>query len=111
MLIEITIRNYLLEKIPNVPIEVTEPTDEDKYIVFRIVDRGKQDLINGATVEFYSYGPSKLEAAMLDEELRTAMEEIVELDSIFSSKLGGGNDDYNDVLDKYRYRSYFNLTY
>lgn len=111
MLIEKTIRDYLLEKIKNVPIEVVEPTGETKYITFKIIDRNKADLINSVTVEFYSYGKSKFEAASLDEELRTAMENIVELDSIFSSKLGGGNDDYNVDLKRFCYRSYFNLFY
>lgn len=111
MLIEKTIRDYLLNKIQNVPIEVQEPTDKTKYIVFRVVDRAEVDLINAVTVEFYSYGKSKLEAAALDEELRAAMKDIVELDSIFSSKLSGGNDDYDTDLNKYRYRSYFNLSY
>ena len=76
MLIEKTIRDYLLEKIANVPIEVEEPTNKDKYVVFRVVERGKDDLINEVTVEFFSYGKSKLEAAMLDEEVRTAMENM-----------------------------------
>lgn len=111
MLIEKTIRDYLHDKIQNIPIEVEEPTDESKYIVFRVIDRGKEDLINAVTVEFFCYGKSKLEAAMLDEELRTAMENIVELDSIFSSKLGGGSDNYDEDLKIYRYRSYFNLSY
>lgn len=111
MLIEKTIRDYLLNKIQNVPIEVQEPTNETKYIVFRIVDRGKLNLINEVTVEFYCYGKSKFEAASLDEELRSAMEDIVVLNSIFSSKLGGGNDEYDTDLDRYRYRSYFNLTF
>ena len=39
MLIEKTIRDYLLEKIENVPIEVEEPTNESKYVVFRVVER------------------------------------------------------------------------
>lgn len=111
MLIEMTIRDYLLGKIQNIPIEVEEPTNESKYIIFRVIERGKLDLIKSVTVEFYCYGESKFEAATLDEELRTAMENIVELGSIFSSKLGGGNDSYDTDLKKYRYRSYFNLTY
>ena len=111
MQIKKTIRNYLLEKIKNVPIEVEQPTNESKYIVFDVIDRNKTDHINAVTVEFYSYGKSKLEAASLDEELRTAMENIVELDSIFSSKLGGGDDDFDEDLKKYRYRAYFNIFY
>lgn len=111
MLIEKTIRDYLLETIKNVPIEVEEPEGETKYIVFRVIDRNKTDLIDSVTVEFYSYGKSKFEAASLDNELRTAMENIVVLGSIYSSKLGGGNDDYDEDLKRYRYRSYFNLFY
>lgn len=111
MLIEKTIRDYLLGKIQNIPIEVEEPTNENTYIVFRVIERGKLDLINSVTVEFFCYGKSKFEAASLDEELRTAMENIVELGSIFSSKIGGGNDSFDTELKKYRYRSYFNLTY
>lgn len=111
MLIETTIRNYLIEKIPNVPIEVEVPDNESEFVVFRIIDRGKKDLIEAVTVEFFSYGESKLEAAELDEQVRTAMEEIVELPSIFSSRIGGGSDDYDEDLKKDRYRAYFNLTY
>lgn len=111
MLIEKTIRDYLLDKISNVPVEVEQPTNKSKYIVFRVVDRGKENQINEVTIEFYCYGASKLEAATLDQELRNAMENIVILDSIFSCKIGGGNDNYDDDLKKYRYRSYFNITY
>lgn len=111
MLIETTIRNYLIEKIPNVPIEVEVPKSGTTFVVFRVIDRGKVNLINAVTIEFLSYGTSKLEAAEVDELVREAMEGIVELDSIFSSKIGGGNDDYDEELKKNRYRTYFNLTY
>lgn len=111
MLIETTIRNYLIEKIPNVPIEVEVPKNGSTFVVFKIIDRGKVNQINAVTVRFYSYAESKLEAAELDELVREAMEEIVELDSIFSSKIGGGDDDYDEELKKNRYRAYFNLTY
>ena len=111
MLIEQTIRNYLIGKIPNVPIEVEVPKSGDKFVVLRVIDRGRINYIDAVTVEFMSYGKSKLEAAELDELVRTAMFDIVELGSIFSSKIGGGNDNYDEELKKYRYRAYFNLTY
>lgn len=111
MLIETTIRNYLLEKIPNVPIELEVPKGESKFVVFRVIDRGKANQIYSATIEFMSYGASKLQAAELDDLVRTAMDDIVELPTIFSSDIGGGNDDYDEELKKYRYRAYFNLSY
>ena len=111
MLIEQTIRNYLIEKIPNVPIEVEVPEGESKFVVLRVIDRGRINMIDAVTVEFLSYGNSTLEAAELDELVRSAMFDIIELDSIFSSKIGGGNNSYDEELKKYRYRAYFNLTY
>lgn len=112
MLIEKTIRNYLLGELQNIPVEVEQPKNQpDKYIVFRVIDRDQTNLINSVTVEFYCYGKDKLEAAGLDELLRDTMPGIVALDDIFSCKLGGGNDNKDDTLKRYRYRSYFNITY
>ena len=111
MIIETTIRNYLLEKIPNVPIEVEVPENETKFVVFRVIDRGKANQINAVTVEFFSYGKSLLEAIELDGLVREAMENIVELPSIFSSSIGGGGEDYDEELKRNRYRAYFKLSY
>lgn len=112
MVIEQTIRDYLLTKFQNVPIEVMEPTDApSKYIVFDVIDQGIEDHIWAVTVEFFSYGASVLEASALNEELKAAMLDIVELDSIFSCKLDGGGSDFNNEMKRYRYRSYFNLYY
>lgn len=111
MIIETIIRDYLLEKIPNVPIEIKVPENATKVVVFRVIDRGKENQINAVTVEFYSYGKSLLEAIELDGLVRAAMENIVELPSIFSSRIGGGGEDYDEELKRDRYRAYFNLTY
>ncbi len=112
MVIEQTIRDYLLTKLNNVPIEVEEPKDApNKYIVFRVIDEGEEDHIWAVTVEFFSYGASAYEAASLKEELKTAMLDIIELDSIFSCEIGGGQSDFNNEMKRYRYRSYFNLYY
>ena len=112
MIIEQTIRDYLLTKFNNVPIEVMEPTNApSKYIEFRVIDQGIEDHIKAVTVEFFCYGSSVLEASSLNEELKEAMLGIIELDDIFSCKLGGGNSDFNNEMKRYRYRSYFNLFY
>lgn len=112
MTIEQTIRDYLLTKFKNVPIEVLEPTNAPaKYIVFRVIDQGIEDHIKAVTVEFYSYGDSPLEASSLNGELKEAMLNIGELDNVFSCKLGGGSSDFSNNPRRFRYRSYFNLYY
>ena len=112
MVIEQTIRDYLLTKFQNVPIEVEEPTDApSKYIVFRVIDQGMENHIWAVTVEFFCYGSSVYEASSLNEELKRTMLDIIELDSIFSCELGGGGSDFNNDQKSYRYRSYVNLFY
>ena len=113
MLIEQTVKEYLdtVFAEDGVPVYLETPkTLPKKYIVFTLVDRGKDNHINEATLEFMSYADSKYEAALLDEKLREAMEEIVTYPDI-TCHLGGGNDNPDNTLKKYRYRSYFNLYY
>ena len=112
MIIEQTIRNYLITKLTNIPIEVVEPSDApSKYIVFRVIDQGIEDHIKAVTIEAFAYGASVYEASSLNEQLKEAMLNIIELNSIFSCKLGGGGSDFNNEMKRYRYRSYFNIFY
>ena len=111
MLIEKVIRDYLLTKL-DVPILTEQPTGRvSEYVVLQVTDRGWENHIESATVEFGCYAETKMEAAELDEALRTAMFDIIELSEISASKFGGGRDDKDDTLKRYRYRSFFNLFY
>lgn len=111
-MIEKTILNYLQRKlnISDVYLE-TPKTIPNEYVVFTIVDRSRENLIDAVTVRIYSYSTSKLKACMLDELVRNAMYDITDEDEISSSKIGGGSDDYDATLKKYRYQCYFNLKY
>lgn len=112
MLIEKVIRDYLIEMLPTVKIDTEQPSgNPESYIVFRVIDRSVTNHINSATVEFYCYGKSKIEAAELDETLRNVLPEIIHYTDLFSCRNGGGNDDKDDSLKRYRYRSYYNMTF
>lgn len=111
MLIEQTILEYLKAELKTDDVYLETPTSlPDTFVVFRLVDRGKENQINEVTVEFMSYAESKLAAATLDELVREAMENIVSLPNI-SCRFGGGNDNPDTVLKRHRYRCYFNLYY
>lgn len=110
MLIEPIVLSYLQAKIPDVNISMEIPPDHpDEFIVMTRTGSGKDNHIDAVTLEFHSYAPSKYEAAVLDERVKTAMDSIIELDAISASRFGGGNDAPNTATKCYRYRSYYNL--
>lgn len=110
-MIEVKIRNYLIEKLHTNNVFLETPKTGDDYIVFTIVDRSRENLIDAVTVRFYSYSTSKPNAALLDESVRNAILEIPEYQDITSARLSGGGDAFDTLLKKYRYACYFNLTY
>ena len=94
-----------------IPVCLEVPKDiPSTFIVFQTVARSKEDQLNGVTLEFRSYAPTKYEAALLDEKVRAAMEKLHETSDI-SCELGGGNDNPDTVLKIPRYRCYYNLFY
>lgn len=111
MIIEKIVLDYLTETL-SAPVVIETPTaDLTEYVIFRLYDSGKENHINSATIEFECYSDSKYNAATLDEKLREAMENIVVLNEISASKFGGGSDENDSELNRYRYRSFFNLFY
>lgn len=111
MLIEQRVKDFLdvefAEDQIGVYLEVPE-TLPASFIVFQLIERGNENKINAVTLEFRSYAPSKYESAVLDEKVREAMDKLNETTDI-TSKLGGGNDDPDMNLKRYRYRCYYNL--
>ncbi len=110
MLIEQLVLEYVKTKLNNQNVFVQLPdTLPDKFVIMTISDRGKVDQINAVTMEIGSYSKdSKYDAAVLDESVRKAMEDITG-DRDVSCRYGGGNDSPDSTLKMHRYRSYFNL--
>lgn len=111
-MIEKTIRNYLVAKLGtnNVFFE-TPKTFNGECLVIQIVDRSFENLIDYVTAVIYSYADSKYDSACLDEKVRKAMRDFDAEEDISSCRISGGNDAPDTTLKKYRYRSYYNITY
>lgn len=110
-MIEITILNYLKNKL-DVSV-FTEHQKEEPYsfVIFEKISSSLTNGINHATFAFQSYGASLLEACKLNERVKEAMLDMIELDEIGRVKL---NSDYNftDTTEKrYRYQAVFDITY
>jgi len=83
----------------------------ESYVIFEKTSSGKRDFANSATFAFQSYAPTLYAAATLNEELKTSIESMVELNEISGIHL---NSDYNftDTETKeYRYQAVFDINY
>lgn len=117
-MIETTILTYLKEQL-SVPVLMTEPevpsdefpTAPSSYVILEKVGGGKKNFINSISVALQSYGASLYDAASLDETVRSAMDNIIELDSISSAKLSSNYNFTDTTKKKYRYQCVYDLTY
>ena len=83
----------------------------ESYVIFEKTSSRKRDYANSATFAFQSYTPTLYSAAILNEEVKTAVESMIELDEISGINL---NSDYNftDTETKeYRYQAVFDINY
>ena len=70
-----------------------------------------EDYIYHATVALQSYSYTLLNAAVLNDKVKKAMDEMIELPEISSSKL---NSDYNftdTATKRYRYQAVYNIVF
>lgn len=111
MMIEKTILNYLSECI-SVPCYMEMPEElPAAFIVIEKTGSSVSNRITKATFAIQSYAQTLYEAACLNEQVKEAMDAIIELDSISKCEL---NSDYNytdTALKAYRYQAVFVITH
>lgn len=110
-MIEVIIKNYLDEKLEEqVFLEKPNPS-LGNYVVFEKTSSDKGNHLPSATFAFQSYGTSIYKALELNEKVKEAVEDLIELDEIRGVKL---NSDYNftDTETKeYRYQAVYDIKY
>lgn len=108
-MIEEVVINYLQEKL-DVPSFAELP--EEKTLPCIVVEKtggGRRNLLDDATLAIQSYHNSLYEAAQLNELVKNAMYEIVELPQVSGCRL---NSDYNYTdreMKMYRYQAVFDI--
>ena len=111
-MIEIIVLNFLKTALS--PIDVGLERKENvtgKYILFEKVSSSKINHLKSARLAFQSYDTSMANAAKLNEQVKTAVENLIDLDEIVSVSL---DSDYNftDTSTKeYRYQAIFDIKY
>lgn len=84
----------------------------NKYVVIKIIDAGRNNFIDEASLILESHDTTLQKCAELNEEVKNAMFDITILDNVSSSKLGGSGGQHIDTQTKtYAYQCVFNLFY
>lgn len=110
-MIEKIILDYLSDAL-DVEVYMQQPDVKPaRYVLIEKTGSRRQDWINHATIALQSYAESMHVAALLNEEVKTAVDGIVALDKIGNARL---NSDYNftDTERKtYRYQAVYDITH
>jgi len=109
-MIEEIVKDYLDSEL-NVDVYLEVPREGSTFVVMEKTGSSKQDHVCTATIAVQSYAGTLFDAAQLNEAVKVAMENIINLDVICACSL---NSDYNftDVETKrYRYQAVFDLTH
>ena len=110
-MIELTVYNYLKNVLP-VPVYTELPKDKpQRFVVLDKIGSSKENYLLSSTIAFQSYAESKFQAALLNEQVKEAVENMIILDEVARVEL---NSDYNftDTTTKeYRYQAVFDINH
>lgn len=110
-MIEKIVLDYLTVNIA-VPVMMETPdTPPTSFVLIEKTGSGRQDYINSATIAIQSYAPTLYEAAQINEQVKTAMDGMIDMDDIMRVQL---NSDYNftdTATKRYRYQAVYDITY
>lgn len=110
-MIEERVLNYLNDAL-SVPCRMEMPEKvSGQFVVLEKTGTYRLNKITQATFAIQSYAPTLYDAALLNEQVKAAMEDLVERDDISRVQL---NSDYNytdTAMKYYRYQAVFVVTY
>ena len=112
MNIEAKIIEYLKEVLETNAIyaEVPEEPGTEYYVVDK-TGGSMTDRIKSSTIAIQTYGPSKLRASEMNEDVKEAMDGLVLLDEIGSCRLDSDYNFTNIAKRQHRYQSVWNITH
>lgn len=110
-MIEIFLREYLLEKLDETVVLEVPENKPDKFVLIDKLGADENNYITTTQVAVQSWGETRLEAMLLNESVKTAMKALPEYDLISACRLS--NDyPYADEKTKHpRYQAVFDITH
>lgn len=113
-MVELTVLNYLEEEL-TVPCAMQEPANKtpgnDRFVVLEKTGSSKTNHIYTATFAIQSYAPTLYEAALLNEEVKAAMYDIISKDEITRVSLISDYAFTKESTKQPRYQAVFELSH
>lgn len=110
-MIEKILIDYLSSAL-TVPVYMERPVDPPaEYVIIQKTGSSKYNQICSAMVAFQSYAASLYKAATLNEAVKAAVENSIELPEISRAKLNSDYNFTNPASKQYRYQAVFNITH
>lgn len=110
-MIELVIKAHLEEKL-DVPVYFEFPSKTpQQFVVVKAETNPRENMLDSAMLVVDSYGPSQLETMRLNAKVKTALDDLVQLTSISSSKRGGDYPAFDTIRKRYRYQAVQNITF
>ena len=114
-MIEVTIKNFLESKL-SVPVLMEVPKNMvSQLVVIERTGGAQNNHISSAIITIQSYGPSKFEAAELNEQVKHWMldgiDGLISHDEISKVELNSDYDFTDTSTKRYRYQALFEIVY
>ena len=110
-MIEKIILDYLNNML-SVPAYMENPANPpEKYVLLEKTGSSSENYIKSATFALQSYAGSLFDAAALNEDVKSAMDNIIVLNDVMSSELNSDYNFTNTTKKKYRYQAVYDLFY
>lgn len=110
-MIETTVLDYLSSALSEpCSLEVPERPPA-RFVLLEKTGSSRKNFINTATFAVQSYAPSLFEAAELNERVKAAMDDLIQLPDIISSDLDSDYNFTDTSTKRYRYQAVYDIIY
>ena len=110
-MIELAIKEHM-ERLLDAPVFFEFPQDQtQRFVVLKIENNPRENLLDSAMLVADSYGGSQLEAAGLNTIVKMVLDSLIELPRISASHRGGDYPAFDTQNKRYRYQAVQNITY
>lgn len=109
MLTELVVLNHL-KSLLNVPVAMEHSADlQDRYVIVERIGGSIADHIRSSSFAIQSYGKSLLDACQINEEVKRAMDSIIESSHVSKCVLDSDYNYTDQTTKQYRYQAVYDL--